>query len=313
MAPEQLQGESSAIDHRVDVFSMGTVMWETLTGRALFNHGTFVGVLAQVLRMPITPPHEIVERLDERLSRVVMRALARDPNERYATALDFALALEGAGAGVATQHALSSFVRDHAAAVLAERQAMIEAMESVELALGDRPSSIDPSHAGHDTDETPAPEDVDDDRLARESLSNVLAGLKTLKLPPKSERRPAEPEEPIDESPPDGRVTIEDARTTIEGRRAAARTTDLLPTEPSLRRPHDSDRPASIEDRPPMPRLEAPAVADALAHPAASDPPPATTPPARRIPGWVLAVGMLVLLAVAATLVFLIVGELDAR
>ena len=311
MAPEQLQGENNPIDHRVDIFSMGTVMWETLTGRALFNHSTFVGVLAQVLRMPITPPHEIVQHLDERLSQVVMRALSRDPNERYATALDFALALEGTGAGVATQHALSSFVRDRASAVLAERQAMIEAMERVELALGDRPSTIDDSRVGHDTDETPAPDDMDEDRLARESLSNVLAGLKTLKLAPKSERRPAEAEEPIEESPPDGRVTIEDARTTVEGRRAAARTTDLLPTEPSLRRPHDSDRPASIEERPPMPRLEAPAVADALAHPAASDPPPALAPAPRRIPGWALAVGMAVLLAVAATLVVLILGELE--
>jgi serine/threonine-protein kinase len=153
MAPEQLQGEQVQIDHRVDIFSMGTVLWEALTGRKLFDHENFIGVLNQILDMPIRPPHEVNPRIARQLSTTVTRALSRDRETRFQTALEFAVALEKAASPMATQHALGAWVQERASEVLTTRQGMIEVIENFELSLGDRTSSIDDSSFFDEGDE----------------------------------------------------------------------------------------------------------------------------------------------------------------
>ncbi len=277
MAPEQLQGDDTPIDRRVDVFSMGSVLWEMLTGRPLFDHPTFMGAIAQVLRKPIVPPHDLADGVGEALSAVVMRALSRDLGERYATALELAVALEeAAGRGVATQHTLSSWVQDRAAPVLAERQAIIQSMERVALTAGGRPSTI----------ELGSPEE--DDPLAR--MSDVLANLKTIKLAPRS--APARLDDAVDDSP------------TVE----STPPTQMLPTEPALERALITPPEPRSYDASPMPRLEAPAIAAPLAHPARGEPAQSLPQPSARSP-W-LVVTLIFLVAAAALLVVLVLTEL---
>jgi len=82
MSPEQAWGR--AIDHRSDVFSLGLVLYEMVS-----EHKPFAGadseatILELVRKCVITPPRQVNSRVPEALDRVIMKALARNPEERY--------------------------------------------------------------------------------------------------------------------------------------------------------------------------------------------------------------------------------------
>ncbi len=80
MSPEQLNG--SLVDHRSDVFGLGCVLYEVLTGRPAFG-STWPEVLARVNAGWVPKPSEVVANLHPSLERMTMRALAIDPGERY--------------------------------------------------------------------------------------------------------------------------------------------------------------------------------------------------------------------------------------
>jgi serine/threonine protein kinase len=94
MAPEQLRG--AVIDQRADVYALGAVLYELLTGRLPFDGTTAYDLAAHVLHAPLTPPSVLAPDVVPAVERVVLTALARDPTERYATAGAFALALRHA-------------------------------------------------------------------------------------------------------------------------------------------------------------------------------------------------------------------------
>jgi eukaryotic-like serine/threonine-protein kinase len=131
MAPEALRAQPGLhLDRRTDIFSMGAVLWEALTGRPLFDNESKVDVLMQVLTMPIPPPESIQTSIPPSVGAVVMRALRRDPAERFATAEEFALALEEAlPTGLASQHAVGSLVQKLAGDRLRERERVLAAIE----------------------------------------------------------------------------------------------------------------------------------------------------------------------------------------
>ncbi len=82
MSPEQAWGRP--IDRRSDVFSLGIVLYEMLTETKPFvGAGTEVSILELVRQCVITPAREINPRVPEPLDRVIMKALAREPDERY--------------------------------------------------------------------------------------------------------------------------------------------------------------------------------------------------------------------------------------
>jgi serine/threonine protein kinase len=82
MSPEQAWGRP--IDRRSDVFSLGIVLYEMVTETKPFvGAGTEVSILELVRQCVITPAREINPRVPEALDRVIMKALARDPAERY--------------------------------------------------------------------------------------------------------------------------------------------------------------------------------------------------------------------------------------
>ncbi len=82
MSPEQAWGRP--IDHRSDVFSLGIVLYEMVTETKPFiGAGTELTILELVRQCVVTPAREINPRVPEALDRVIMKALARDPDDRY--------------------------------------------------------------------------------------------------------------------------------------------------------------------------------------------------------------------------------------
>jgi eukaryotic-like serine/threonine-protein kinase len=92
MAPEQVSG--GAVDGRSDVFSLGVVLYELLVGKVPFDSETLSSVMYKIVHEDVVPPSEANARIPAAFDEVVMRALAKLPNERFQTASDFARALQ---------------------------------------------------------------------------------------------------------------------------------------------------------------------------------------------------------------------------
>jgi serine/threonine protein kinase len=94
MAPEQVRGE--AVDRRADVFAAGIVVWELLTGQRLFEADSGAASMMRILDLTAIPPSQLADGLSPEVDAVVLRALARDRKERFASAGEMADALEAA-------------------------------------------------------------------------------------------------------------------------------------------------------------------------------------------------------------------------
>ncbi len=91
MSPEQVRRD--ALDQRSDLFSLGVLLWEMLTGEQLFARDDADATLEAVLHAPIAPPSQIHPGVPEELDRICLRALAREWGERYASAGEILAAL----------------------------------------------------------------------------------------------------------------------------------------------------------------------------------------------------------------------------
>jgi serine/threonine protein kinase len=126
MAPEQLTGRGAT--RRSDVFSLGVVAWEALTGEKLFKGDNEGAVINAALNHRIPAPSEIAPGLPRELDDVLLRALARDPARRYGTAREMAMELERHG-GTAPASEVGAWVDSLVHAELAERAARIAEIE----------------------------------------------------------------------------------------------------------------------------------------------------------------------------------------
>ncbi|HTN90096.1 MAG TPA: protein kinase [Sorangium sp.] len=93
MAPEQLRG--APVDRRADIYAAAVVLWEVLTGRRLFTGECDAEIFGRILEGVIQPPSAFGD-VPPALDAVVLRGLEKDPDRRYATALEMAAALEEA-------------------------------------------------------------------------------------------------------------------------------------------------------------------------------------------------------------------------
>jgi serine/threonine protein kinase len=136
IAPELLQGQPA--DARSDLFSLGVVLHELLSGRRLFVGENDLETLKLVSEMQVPPPSARNPEVKPALDEVILRALARDPAKRYQSADEMSQDLERLV--LRKRYAASSFAKQ-VRALVPEAEAMPESGVPVEINFGQSDSS----------------------------------------------------------------------------------------------------------------------------------------------------------------------------
>jgi len=128
MAPEQIVG--GAVDRRADLYSVGCMLWAAATNVKLWKDTPDVQIMRRAIGGDVPTPQSVNPECDDELNRIVMKALAREPDDRYATALelqhDLELYLEHLGASGAKQRDIARCVSTLFADTRAQLKALVE-------------------------------------------------------------------------------------------------------------------------------------------------------------------------------------------
>ena len=141
MSPERFAA-SSPLDPRIDVFAVGVMLWELLTGRHLFRGRTPNEVVAQVCAQPRIAPSRLKPTIPHSLDQLVVSALSADPSQRPASALAMHAALQRAlevlrPEGLVTTEHVAAIVDPHLAYARVPNAAITEnALGDIEEVLG---------------------------------------------------------------------------------------------------------------------------------------------------------------------------------
>ncbi len=151
-APEVVRG--APVTRVADIYSAGVVLWEALTGSRLFVGENDANLLERVLFAPIVAPSLRAKDVAPALDALVLRALARDPRQRFSTAREMARAIEAA-IPIASRSEVGAWVERLAGDVLAARAGTMARIERdlvqpqvAEPTEGDAPALSAPSVPG---------------------------------------------------------------------------------------------------------------------------------------------------------------------
>jgi serine/threonine protein kinase len=97
MSPEQARGEPG--NARSDIYALGVMLYQLCTNHLPFDADTPYAIILKHLTAPLPPPRSLRPDLPDALERIIFKALAKDPDERYPTAGEMARALRAAGEG----------------------------------------------------------------------------------------------------------------------------------------------------------------------------------------------------------------------
>jgi serine/threonine-protein kinase len=127
MAPEQIADED--LDRRADIYACGVVLFESLTGETLRDGSDENTVYAQVVGGKVTKPSEVIADLPDGTDELVLKALAKDPEERFATAAEMADELDRVFGG-ASPREIGDWVEKLSAEMLGVRREVRKLVES---------------------------------------------------------------------------------------------------------------------------------------------------------------------------------------
>jgi eukaryotic-like serine/threonine-protein kinase len=105
MSPEQLRGEN--LDTRSDIYAFGVVLYEIATGQRLYSSSLQARLVDEILNRPASPPSNVNRKLSPRADDIILKCLAKDPEDRYQTAKEIAVDLRHLG-GQPTSGAVSA-------------------------------------------------------------------------------------------------------------------------------------------------------------------------------------------------------------
>jgi serine/threonine protein kinase len=94
MAPEQASGKNSEVDRSSDVYALGAILYELVTGKPPFKDARMMETIRQVLEDPVVPPSKLRAGISPEIESLILLALAKDKSRRLPTATAFAKALE---------------------------------------------------------------------------------------------------------------------------------------------------------------------------------------------------------------------------
>jgi len=194
LAPEQLQG--GEIDGRTDVYALGVVLYELLTGRKAFDGGSVEQITSAVLHNHPPPVDQLRPGVPAGLAAVVARAMARDPDQRFAGAAEMAQALrpwQERGADAAAERAAGvPWARVAAAAAVVVAAALAWALWEPGDAEAP-PAGITAAPAPTPTPAEASPAEPADTVAAAEPAPPPAAPAPKPAPPRKAEAKPAKP------------------------------------------------------------------------------------------------------------------------
>lgn len=171
LAPEQVGGD---VDRRTDIYAVGLTLWEMLTDKRPLEADNEAAIVVRALDPRIQPPSTVNPNVPPELDALVMKALAKSPNDRYRTASSFAAALQRA-VPIAEPAEVSAWVKRLGGARLDQRWEHLQTMLASEQAAG---TALGPDTLDSATNSLPVAVPVVPQRRSRSAtIAWVATGL----------------------------------------------------------------------------------------------------------------------------------------